>query len=192
MTALRNHGRPGSTPGFEDPLLALRACHAALEQRLQTLENLVIRVAAHGADEEARQAAKAVMLYFDTAARDHHHDEDEDLFPLLRALAARADLPEIGATLYELEREHAHMDALFAALRAKLDDIAHHGATRLRAEEVAQFAWLYRRHLALEAGVVLPFAADAMSKAQQFSLGERMAARRGASGLSGRSSSPPP
>jgi pyridoxamine 5'-phosphate oxidase len=177
MTKSRSNPFPGGTASF-DALAVLEACHAMIEHQLQILENLVSHLAARGADEEARGAAKALIRYFDTAAREHHHDEDEYLFPLLRELAARADRPEVGATLYELEREHGQMDVLYSKLRDKLRKIAEEDAARLDAGEVAHFSWLYRRHMRLEAHVVHPFAAETLSSAQRAALARRMAARR--------------
>ena len=171
-------GAPAGAPGFDEPLEMLEACHGRIEAQLATLERLVAHLAARGADAEAAQAAQAVMRYFDTAGVLHHRDEDEDLFPLLRSLAAERGRPEIAATIDELEREHASMDALWGELRAALDAVAGGRGPRLGAEAVARFAWLYRRHMEREAAAVLPFARQALAAAQRAALGERMAARR--------------
>src|SRR5690606_38781850 len=109
---------------FDDPLELFEACHERIERQLRTLERMVPHVAANGPDEAARSAAAAVMRYFDTAGVHHHRDEDEDLFPRLRALAARGGRDEIGAALYELGQEHRAIDSLYAALRAQLEGIA--------------------------------------------------------------------
>jgi hemerythrin-like domain-containing protein len=167
-------------PASPDSLEVLRSGHAGLDRQLEALEDLVSQVAEHGADERARGAAGELIAYFDAEAREHHRDEEEDLFPLLRERLAKDDRPEVGATLYELEREHAHMESLYSRLRDNLQAIAERGVTRLRTEDVAHFAWLYRRHMALEAKVVFPYAAEALKAADKSSLGERMAARRSA------------
>ena len=85
---------PGHTPppvGFEAPLEMLSACHARIEQQCATLQRLVPHVASHGADTQARSAAAGVMRYFDTAAVDHHADEEVDLFPALIEAMAGSD-----------------------------------------------------------------------------------------------------
>lgn len=90
MTARRNVGlvtAMGDTPGgmmyeaisglsspsasTEAPLEMLAACHGRVEQQCRTLLRLVPHLQAHGADPSARQAARAVMRYFDTAAQDY-------------------------------------------------------------------------------------------------------------------------
>lgn len=165
-------------PTFDEPLEMLEACHERIEAQLATLEKLVAHLAARGCDPEGRAAALGVMRYFDTAGVHHHSDEEEDLFPLLRAIAATQRREEIGATLYELQREHESMGTLYAALRECLDTIAQGEGARLDAGEVARFAWLYRRHIRLEAGTIIPFARAALDANQRRHLGVRMAERR--------------
>jgi hemerythrin-like domain-containing protein len=163
---------------MDEPLDTLQACHDKIEFQLGVLENLAAHLAAHGSDETARAAVRAVMRYFDTAAAAHHRDEDEDLFPLLRTAAARDGRDEICATLYELEREHESMDRLYAELRAALEAIAAGESARLDTELVRRFAWIYRRHMRMEADLLLPYARQVIAPSQRAALGERMAARR--------------
>lgn len=167
--------KPG--PSFDEPLEMLAACHERIEAQLRTLERLGPHLEKNGCDAEARSAAQAVLRYFDTSGKLHHEDEDHDLFPLLRTRAGLAGRPEVAAAIDELEREHQTMDAQWTRLHARLAGIAA-GEARLDAEEVARFAWLYRRHMDREATAVLPFARETLDTAQRASLGERMAARR--------------
>ena len=169
---------PSPAPSFDEPIEMLEACHGRIEAQLATLERLVPHVARHGCDEPAREAARAVMRYFDTSGVQHHRDEDEDLFPLLRTLAAERGRAEIAAVADELGREHAVMDEQWSRLRARLDSIAQARAAGLDADEVASFAWQYRKHMQTENASLLPFAKEALDGAQRAALGERMAARR--------------
>lgn len=165
---------------FQNPLAALRDCHVRIEERLGALEGLVEHLVNRGADATAQSTAKDVLRYFDTAGTWHHQDEDEDLFPLLRELAARQGRSEIAAVIEELEREHGTMLGLWRALRDSLERVAQ-GEPRLDPEPVERFAWLYRRHMDRESAAVLPFATQALSSQTLAALGERMAARRRAS-----------
>jgi hemerythrin-like domain-containing protein len=164
--------------GFDEPLQMLEACHSKIEAQLGTLERLVPHLGQRGADADAKAAALAVIRYFDTSGVLHHRDEDEDLFPLLRRLAADAKRPEVCAVMDELEREHATMDLEWSRLRQRLDQIARGQADRLEMDLVTPFAWLYRRHMRTEAAAVLPFARDALGEADRAALGVRMVARR--------------
>ncbi len=164
-------------PGFDEPLEMLSACHQRIEDQLATLERMVPHLETRGCDDEARAAAQAVLRYFDSAGVLHHQDEDEDLFPLLRLEATKHERPEVTAALDELEREHDSMHAQWERLRKRLEAVVR-GEPRIDPEEVARFAWLYRRHMDRESAAVLPFAREALDEAQRAALGERMAARR--------------
>jgi hemerythrin-like domain-containing protein len=168
--------RPAS---FADPLDLLAAAHARIDAQLDALEKLAEHVGAHGADRRARDDARSLIRYFDTSALHHHRDEDEDLFPLLRALAAERRRPEIAALVNDIEAEHATMDGQWSRLRERLQAIALAESARLDLEEVARFGWLYRRHMAAEGASLLPFANESLSQAQRASLAQSMAARRG-------------
>jgi hemerythrin-like domain-containing protein len=167
--------QPG--PSFDEPLEMLAACHERIEAQLRTLERLGPHLEKHGCDAEAKAAAQAVLRYFDSAGRLHHQDEDQDLFPLLRGRAAVAGRPEVAAAIEELEREHETMETQWTRLRARLEAIAA-GEARLDAEDVARFAWLYRRHMDQEATAVWPFARETLDAGNLAMLGSRMAARR--------------
>jgi hypothetical protein len=56
---------------------------------------------------------------------DHHHKEDEYVWPLLRSAVAAAGDDEAAAVLDAMEAEHAIIDPLLAAVREDLDRLAH-------------------------------------------------------------------
>jgi hemerythrin-like domain-containing protein len=167
-----------SAPTLDEPLEMLAACHERIEAQLCTLEKLLEHLPQKGADAAAREAAQQVMRYFDTAGVHHHRDEDEDVFPLLRRLAAERDRPEVSAVINGLEEDHATMDAQWARLREQLAALAAGRDARIDAEAVARFAWLYRRHMEKESALVLPFAREAVGETDRAALAGRMAARR--------------
>jgi hemerythrin-like domain-containing protein len=138
-----------------------------MEAQLGTLERLC------RSPEPAAAEARAVMLYFDTEGLQHHRDEDEDLFPLLRTLAAERGRADIASVINELEREHSTMERQWSRLREQL------AGGGVDADDVMRFAWLCRRHMQYEAAALLPFAAEALSAEQRATLAARMTARRG-------------
>ncbi|WP_204313425.1 hemerythrin domain-containing protein, partial [Klebsiella michiganensis] len=75
-----------------------------------TLAKLSAHLPSHGADEQARQAARNIMRYFDVAGPHHHADEEEDLFPLLMVEGQRLRSPvvEVIASLLD---EHRSLEA---------------------------------------------------------------------------------
>jgi hemerythrin-like domain-containing protein len=166
-------GRPA--PGFDAPLDALEACHARIARQCDTLEKLLAHLPRHGADAQARQAARAVMTYFDTAAVHHHDDEERNLFPLLEAAGA----PGACDLVETLTLEHEDQARLWRALRVQLAGIAAGASAGLDAELTARFVASHRAHLEFENRHVLPLARACLDTAALDRLGRAMAARRG-------------
>ena len=61
-----------TAPDFGQPIAVLKHCHDRIRKQLNTLQNLLAHLPQHGADEQARQAARAVLKYFNNAAHLHH------------------------------------------------------------------------------------------------------------------------
>lgn len=162
-----------ASAGFDEPLALLEACHARVERTLQTLERLADHVREHGADDAAADAARDVLRYFDIAAPLHHADEEDDLFPALRAAGAR-----LARVLGTLHRQHGELNAAWAALRPTLQAVAARRAVALDVDAVGEFAALYRVHITLENELLLPQARQLLSAEVCSAIGARMAARR--------------
>ena len=178
MAGLPGFGAPA--PGFDEPLEMLYACHGRIQDQIATLEKLVPHLARAGCDAPAQEAARAVLRYFDSAGAQHHQDEEQDLFPLLRRYAGERGRADVLAALDELARDHRAMEGVYAIIRARLAEVAEVRSPRLDIEQVAHFAWLYRRHIMREEAIAFGFAAEVLTPAERVDLGARMAARRGA------------
>lgn len=120
-----------SIPGFsspatstEAPLEMLAACHIRIERQCATLRRLAAHLAEHGADEQARGAAAGVLRYFDTAAPQHHADEEQDLFPALLESMAGSDPVCLKGMTQGLRDEHRELETAWARLRPRLQAIA--------------------------------------------------------------------
>jgi hemerythrin-like domain-containing protein len=164
-------------PGFDQPLDVLEACHRRIAWQCDTLEKLLAHHAVHDSDTQAWQAARAILNYFDTAAVQHHDDEERNLFPLLeQAEAAGAcDLVEL------LTHEHDELALLWRTLRPALAEIAAGHSVRLDEPTARRFIALNRSHLDFENTHVLPLARRTLGTADLQRLGSAMAARRGVS-----------
>lgn len=168
---------PGNTaaPTFDAPLEMLRACHSRILAQCGTLHKLQQHLPAHGCDAQARQAAQAILRYFDTAGQYHHQDEEMDLFPLLLATTSAA----AHELILRLLAEHHDMDAAWLRLRVRLRDIAEGHSAVLEESVVANFSTAYENHIALENAQLLPISARLLGRQQLQDLGGKMAARRG-------------
>jgi len=168
---------PGSTnaPTFDSPLDMLHACHERIMDQCATLQKLMSHLPMHGCDTQAQQAAQAVMRYFDTAGKFHHQDEEEDLFPLLRA----CNNDEANKLAERLLDEHLYLDEVWMNLRAKLQEISDGKLDVLERSLVGDFSLAYGRHVMLENTKLLPLAARLLNEQQLRDIGKNMAARRG-------------
>jgi pyridoxamine 5'-phosphate oxidase len=170
---------PASAPGFDQPIAVLKHCHDRIRKQLATLDKLLAHLPGHGADEQARQAAAAIIQYFDQAAHLHHDDEEQNLMPMLQDCARGDDaalLARLGPGILD---EHRQMDAMWQGLHEQLKDIASGSATLLREADVRRFADAYTAHMEREESHIAPMAKRLFSPAQMAQLGHAMQVRRG-------------
>ncbi|MCC6195223.1 MAG: hemerythrin domain-containing protein [Burkholderiales bacterium] len=163
-----------TAPNFDDPLGVLRACHRRIERQLATLRRLRKHLPAHHADNDARSAAAAILRYFDSAARNHHADEELSLFPRLAA----AWPPEGGKLAATLASEHIELDRRWFRLRPLLAAIVGRGNAYLPVKEVEDFCAAYEAHIGREEAQVLPRARAVLDAATLATIGAEMAERR--------------
>jgi hemerythrin-like domain-containing protein len=165
---------PPPAPDFSDPLALLRACHQRILNQCDLLERIVAAVASNPADTTIAPAVQQVLRYFRTAARHHHEDEEQGLFPLL----ARQSL-KLADAVHRARREHEPLDSLWQGLEMQLG----RGVAALQLEllqpAVAEFVARQRAHIALENEELLDRAVHILSSRERKQLGESMAARRG-------------
>ncbi len=164
-----------TAPGFERPLEMLEACHGRIARQCDTLEKLLAHLAAQGVDDQAQQAARAVLAYFDTAAVHHHDDEERNLFPLLE----RAGAPGACDLAETLTHEHEEQALLWRRLRIQLAAISEGKEVVLDERLARRFIAVNRSHVEFENTHVLPLAWRVLSASELERLGRAMAARRG-------------
>jgi len=168
--------------GFTEPLGLLSDCHRRIEHFLQVL--LAIDRAAAGGPLAAgpRAELEAALAYFSTAAPKHTADEEQSLFPRLRAVSDPASIQALNL-LGRLERDHQKADRHHAAVdelgrrwlaTGRLDPVA---AAALRAHLAALDA-IYAEHIGIEDRDLFPAAARLLSATQLHAIGIEMAARR--------------
>jgi hemerythrin-like domain-containing protein len=167
---------PGA--GFEQPFEMLQACHERVHRMLRLLSRLREHLPAHGADEQAQQAARDVMRYFDQAAPEHHRDEELHVFP---ALLAQGD-PEVVAVVKRLQHDHLQMESRWADARQVLAVIAAGQLNLLSAQAQSAldaFAGLYDGHIDAEEQIAYPAAAVLLQGEPLAQMSRDMMARRG-------------
>lgn len=175
-----------SFPGFstpaastEAPLEMLAACHIRIQHQCEVLQRLASHLRRHGSDEQARQAAKSIMRYFDTAAVDHHADEEQDLFPALLESVAGSDPVCIRQLIDRLCHEHRQLEAGWRKLRKVLVHVAAGEQAELPQHDVDTFVSQYMSHLDLEENELLPMANRLLGQHHIERIGRAMRDRRG-------------
>jgi len=157
----------------------LSACHGRAEIQCATLRRLVPHLAEHGPDEEARNAVAKVIRYFDTSAKDHHADEEEDLFPALIESMAGSDAVCLREMIEGLTVDHRALEAAWRPLRGVLERIAAGESAPLGSNDVEAFVVLYEKHIKREEDELLPMAARLLSDDHLARIGRAMRERRG-------------
>jgi hemerythrin-like domain-containing protein len=168
----------GPAASFEQPFEMLHACHERVERMLALLQRLREHLPGHGADENARQAARDVMRYFDQAAPQHHRDEELHVFP---PLLAQGDAATVSV-VKRLQQDHLRMESHWAGARAVLDAVASGELAALTpAHEAAldAFAGPYADHIAAEEQLAYPAAAALLDANALAKIGAEMMSRRG-------------
>jgi pyridoxamine 5'-phosphate oxidase len=165
------------SPDFSRPMAVLKACHERMRSECEKLRGLAERVQAHGCDEEARRTVQGVIGYFDTAARTHHEDEEEDLLPRMMAAATMSRGSSLTRMVADIATEHREMDRSWTELRAALQEVlANQPLDHLL---VDRFIKLYRAHILMEEANVYPLAEMLLSRQDLADIGANMAQRRG-------------
>lgn len=191
---------------FADPLGLLSDCHRRIEKFLQTLIRIVAQVqdtiaiadreraeenegggvhlsADSGAlNDDQRHALEVALRYFREAAPRHTRDEEDSLFPKLRASggeAAQAALAAIDA----LESDHEEADKGHAEVgqlgRKWLAEGRLTRAETARMGEVLQsLQSLYQAHIGVEDTQIFPLAQNVLEATEITAIGREMAERR--------------
>jgi hemerythrin-like domain-containing protein len=163
---------------FEQPFEMLEACHERVHRMLTLLHRLREHLILHGADEQARQAARDVMRYFDLAAPEHHRDEELHVFPALIAVGDG----HIQAVVARLRDDHLQMESRWKAARVVLAGLADGVLAQLSPTDEAQldaFAGLYAEHIRAEEDIAYPAARPLLAGEPLQAMARDMMARRG-------------
>mgnify|MGYP003541657498 CR=1 FL=1 len=177
--SIRIPGHTAPAFGFKAPLEMLSACHHRVERQCATLRRLVAHLASRDPDQDARIAAAAVMRYFDTAAKDHHADEETDLFPALVESAAGSDAVCIRELVDSLTLDHRALQSHWQRLRQLLQSVEAGASVPLASADVEPFIHLYERHIAREEVELLPMASRLLGDDALDRIGKAMRERRG-------------
>ena len=169
---------------FDQPIGLLSDCHRRIEHFLGVVQRVLRSTKGKALDEEHRRAINAALKYFDEAAPRHTADEEESLFPRLRAAAEHHPaLREALSKLDNLEADHDAADRLHSEMRHWCLQWLDHGLAPPQLKRLSRIvdvlATLYRHHIAIEDNELFPLAASSMGEKALRDVGGEMALRRG-------------
>jgi hemerythrin-like domain-containing protein len=159
-------------PSIDDPIALLLACHDKVRHFAGLTLRLRDHMVTHGPDQQAQEAARAILRYFRIAAPLHHDDEERDLFPALDQDAN----PALKRALHELVSEHAELASLWRGVVPWLE-ATQAGETAVAPDTLSSFEQRYIAHADREETEVYP-AAKMLTPAVLRGLAETMVARR--------------
>jgi len=164
---------------FSDPLGLLSDCHRRIERFLAVLMKIADRAGGSELDPEERAALETALAYFRDSAPKHTADEEDSLFPRLRAQASLDSLAELESDHQAANRDHALVDALGRRWLEGRKLTAQDNGELVAA--LARLSRMYARHIAVEDRELFPLAARLLPADQLAEVGREMADRRGVS-----------
>ncbi len=183
------------SPDFSDPLGLLSDCHRRIERFLNVLITITEQGRGQALATAQREALVSALRYFREAAPKHTSDEEDSLFPRLRALgdarlaAALEPLSVLESDHRAATLDHEEVDAL--CRRWLAEGHLSPGATRELAGRLHELHVLYRHHIGLEDTRIFPLARALLPPGQIAEIGHEMARRRGLYVAGGAGSSSP-
>ena len=168
--------------GFDEPLGLLSDCHRRIEHFLAVLVSVGRQFADRALTADAVAAVRSAQRYFVQAAPKHTADEEESLFPVMKAAADAKGQP--CETIDKLEADHEEANALYLRVDALLEQWLREGQlaeeqSRELTAKLGRLQGLYLEHIHIEDNEVFPLAATLLSAEQLAKIGREMQARRG-------------
>ncbi len=171
---------------FTDPLGMLRDCHRRVERFLGAQVKVAACDPAGPLDTLHADGARQAAHYFQTNAPWHTQDEEDSLFPRLRA-SSHPSAARAVALADALEADHVEMaplhDVVDEAIDAWLSDGRLDARQHARLNAVlATMHTVYTAHIAREDDELLPLAAEVLRPQDLVEMGREMRVRRGLAG----------
>jgi len=178
--AIQIGARPDS--GFGDPIGKLKDCHRRIESFLGILCLVAGRAHGRSLTGEEHDAVQSALQYFRTGGRRHTADEEESLFPRLRASAAGFP-DEIG----RLEGDHHEANDLHASVEQLYSNWISSGGLGLEdtlqlLSEVDRLKQLYCEHIHVEETIVFAYATETLDRPTIAAIGSEFRRRRNVAG----------
>jgi hemerythrin-like domain-containing protein len=175
--AIQIGAKPDS--GFDDPIGMLIDCHRRIERFLHVLCVVAKHTGNRALADEEATAVQSALQYFRVGGLRHTADEEESLFPRLRASSTPDTLAELGG----LESDHRQANELHAMVDAAYSEwitaghLSPEDELRLRSA-TEQLKHLYEEHIQIEEKTVFPRATEMLDSQTIAAIGQEFHVRR--------------
>ena len=172
---------PGFTSpavGLDQPLEILEACHERVKNHCQILQRLSAHLKVAGIDDQAILASKNLLRYFEIAAKNHHEDEENNLFPMLLESMAGSDAVCINEIINVLKEEHILLEKIWQSIKNPLKLIASGTVASIDETQILLLATTYEKHINLEENELFPMAKRLLNEEQLKLMSQDMTERR--------------
>lgn len=175
--AIQIGAKPDS--GFDDPIGMLIDCHRRIERFLNILVVVADRARGRALNGEETEAVQAALHYFCVGGQRHNADEEESLFPRLRAECSAEELEELSG----LESDHQAANALHQEVDSLYAEWIENQRLGREKEQglssaTVRLKGLYEQHIRTEESQVFPRAKAALSGDTVAAIGKEFEARR--------------
>jgi hemerythrin-like domain-containing protein len=165
--------------GFDDPLGMLQDCHRRIERFVQVMCVVAKRACGRTLTDEESAAVTAALCYFREGGSRHNADEEESLFPRLRAIETDGR----ASGLAHLEEDHRRARELHGQVEALYGKWMDTGALNCGEQQhlrsaTGELEGIYSGHIRLEESTVFPRAAQVLDKAAIAAMGLEFKKRR--------------
>lgn len=171
----------GAAPdsGFDNPIGMLKDCHRRIERFLHILCTVADSEGKLTVTGEEQAAVESALRYFRQGGKRHTADEEESLFPRLRAESSPAEIKMIGG----LESDHRNANDLHEIAdrfySAWIADRSLSAEDRQRLHSATtQLKHLYEEHIQVEEKIVFPRATEVLDSRTIAIIGSELRARR--------------
>lgn len=177
VTGIQIGAKPDS--GFDDPIGMLIDCHRRIEHFLNILCFVANRAQGRALSDEESAAVQSALQYFRVGGQRHTADEEQSVFPRLRAIAGTGAFADLDA----LETDHRRAGELHHAAETLYSAWIAEGPLQPEQEEqlsstTTYLRLLYSEHIQMEEKRVFPHAAAALPSKQIAEIGQEFRARR--------------
>lgn len=159
---------------FHDPLGMLRSCHQQILEHCALMQQVATKVEHGEVGLDTATMAVKIQRFFSSAAKKHHQDEVEDIFPYI----ARQSL-KLADLIHRLKQQHQCQDELWPKLSPQLMRPAAIVDPAEFRSTVDSFVTAMKLHITMEEEELLEIAQHILSSAELKRIGKTMAERRG-------------